>query len=270
MLIVSHEMGLRTRSRGPRGLHGPGADRGARRSGRDIRKSRIAAHRALFVHDSAHGGAGRGMTEFFTFALEALPQLLSGTVITLELTFGSILLGFCIGLPLSVLRVYGPPLAAKIPPGLHQSFPGHTAVGAVVRGLLRLAGHRPHPLAHGGRLRHPGPQLRRLSGGIFPRRHPGGEPWADGRGPRHRHEPHQGRAAHHPAPGLAPGRAGPGPTNSFPWSNTRPWCFLIAVPDLMGQAKIISSQKFAPIPCYILVALIYVVLVGRPVFCCGS
>jgi polar amino acid transport system permease protein len=38
--------------------------------------------------------------------------------------------------------------------------------------------------------------------------------------------------------------------------------FLIAVPDLMGRAKILSSQNFAPIQTYILVALIYLVLVG--------
>jgi polar amino acid transport system permease protein len=38
--------------------------------------------------------------------------------------------------------------------------------------------------------------------------------------------------------------------------------FLIAVPDLMNKAKILSSQNFAPIQTYVLVALIYLVLVG--------
>lgn len=38
--------------------------------------------------------------------------------------------------------------------------------------------------------------------------------------------------------------------------------FLIAVPDLMGKAKIISSRHFAPISTYISVALIYLVIVG--------
>jgi polar amino acid transport system permease protein len=37
--------------------------------------------------------------------------------------------------------------------------------------------------------------------------------------------------------------------------------FLIAVPDLMGQAKIIASQFFAPIETYLLVAGFYLVLV---------
>ncbi|PJF46272.1 MAG: amino acid ABC transporter permease, partial [Candidatus Thermofonsia Clade 3 bacterium] len=38
--------------------------------------------------------------------------------------------------------------------------------------------------------------------------------------------------------------------------------FLIAVPDLMGQAKILSSRYFAPIPIYMIVAVFYIVLVG--------
>lgn len=38
--------------------------------------------------------------------------------------------------------------------------------------------------------------------------------------------------------------------------------FLIAVPDLMTKAKILSSRYFTPIPVYASVALIYIVLVG--------
>ena len=38
--------------------------------------------------------------------------------------------------------------------------------------------------------------------------------------------------------------------------------FLIAVPDLMSQAKILSSRYFDPIPIYITVAIFYLVLVG--------
>jgi polar amino acid transport system permease protein len=38
--------------------------------------------------------------------------------------------------------------------------------------------------------------------------------------------------------------------------------FLIAVPDLMGQAKILSSRYFAPIQIYLIVAVFYIVLVG--------
>jgi polar amino acid transport system permease protein len=38
--------------------------------------------------------------------------------------------------------------------------------------------------------------------------------------------------------------------------------FLIAVPDLMGHAKILSSRYFMPIQTYLLVAVIYLILVG--------
>lgn len=38
--------------------------------------------------------------------------------------------------------------------------------------------------------------------------------------------------------------------------------FLIAVPDLMGQAKILASRYFAPIQIYLIVALFYIALVG--------
>jgi polar amino acid transport system permease protein len=38
--------------------------------------------------------------------------------------------------------------------------------------------------------------------------------------------------------------------------------FLIGVPDLMGQAKILSSQYFDPISVYLTAAVFYLVLVG--------
>jgi polar amino acid transport system permease protein len=38
--------------------------------------------------------------------------------------------------------------------------------------------------------------------------------------------------------------------------------FLIAIPDLMGQAKILSSEYFDPITIYLTVAVFYMVLVG--------
>ncbi len=42
--------------------------------------------------------------------------------------------------------------------------------------------------------------------------------------------------------------------------------FLVAVPDLMGQAKILASKYFAPIPIYLTVAVFYLVLVGITYF----
>ncbi len=38
--------------------------------------------------------------------------------------------------------------------------------------------------------------------------------------------------------------------------------FLIAVPDLMGQAKTLASRNFDPIPTYLTVAVFYLILVG--------
>ena len=46
--------------------------------------------------------------EFFRFAGEILPQLLRATVTTLQLTAGSIALGFVAGIILSLGRIYGP------------------------------------------------------------------------------------------------------------------------------------------------------------------
>ena len=53
-----------------------------------------------------------------------------------------------------------------------------------------------------------------------------------------------------------------------PWSNEivsilkyTAVVFLIAVPDLMGQAKVLSGRYYEPIPIYLTVAFIYFVLV---------
>jgi polar amino acid transport system permease protein len=40
------------------------------------------------------------MTEFFAYAVMALPDLLQGTVVTLKLTAGALVIGLIIGLPL--------------------------------------------------------------------------------------------------------------------------------------------------------------------------
>ena len=42
--------------------------------------------------------------------------------------------------------------------------------------------------------------------------------------------------------------------------------YLIAVPDLMGQAKNLSSKFFQPIPIYLTAAVFYLVLVGITYF----
>ena len=46
--------------------------------------------------------------------LNALPYLLQGSVVTLITVIGSLALGFCIGLPLAVLQVYGPSFIRRL------------------------------------------------------------------------------------------------------------------------------------------------------------
>ena len=46
--------------------------------------------------------------------LNALPYILQGGVVTLITVIGSLALGFCIGLPLAVLQVYGPSFIRRI------------------------------------------------------------------------------------------------------------------------------------------------------------
>lgn len=45
--------------------------------------------------------------------LEALPYILQGTLVTVCLVLGALALGFCLGLPMAVLQVYGPRPAAR-------------------------------------------------------------------------------------------------------------------------------------------------------------
>ena len=46
--------------------------------------------------------------------LNALPYILQGSVVTLITVIGSLALGFCIGLPLAVLQVYGPSFIRRL------------------------------------------------------------------------------------------------------------------------------------------------------------
>ena len=47
------------------------------------------------------------MHEFFAYAAIALPDMLRGTLVTLEVTAGSLLIGLAVGLPMALIRVYG-------------------------------------------------------------------------------------------------------------------------------------------------------------------
>jgi len=62
--------------------------------------------------------------EFFRFAAEILPQLLRATVTTIEVTAGSIALGFTVGILLALGRIYAPRPIRWITAGYIQFFRG--------------------------------------------------------------------------------------------------------------------------------------------------
>ena len=55
--------------------------------------------------------------------LNAWPYILQGSVVTLITVIGSLALGFCIGLPLAVLQVYGPSFIRRLI-GVYVCFSG--------------------------------------------------------------------------------------------------------------------------------------------------
>ncbi len=191
----------------------------------------------------------------------ALPEMLKGTVITLELTAGALLIGIAIGLPLSLVRVYGGKLAQ----------PFCTAYLTVFRGTPLLV--QLFVVYYG--LPELGISFSRMTAafltlgcnsGAYQCEYFRGAIQAVSRG--------QMQAAR----GLGMSRLQGIRLIILPqalrlvipaWSNEfiamikyTAVVFLIAVPDLMSRAKILSSQNFAPVQTYILVAMIYFVLVG--------
>jgi polar amino acid transport system permease protein len=191
----------------------------------------------------------------------ALPEMLKGTVITLEITAGALLIGFILGLPLSLVRVYGgkwaqpfctayltlfrgTPLLVQLfvvyygLPELDISLSRMTAAFLTLgcnsaayqceyfRGAIQAVSRGQMKAAKGIGMS----QLQGIKYIILP------------------------QALRLVIPD---------------WSNEfiamikyTAVVFLIAVADLMSRAKILSSQNFTPIQTYILVALIYLVLVG--------
>lgn len=191
----------------------------------------------------------------------ALPEMLKGTVITLELTAGALLIGIAIGLPLSLVRVYGGKLAQ----------PFCTAYLTVFRGTPLLV--QLFVVYYG--LPELGISFSRMTAafltlgcnsGAYQCEYFRGAIQAVSRG--------QMQAAR----GIGMSRLQGIRLIILPqalrlvipaWSNEfiamikyTAVVFLIAVPDLMSRAKILSSQNFAPVQTYILVAMIYFVLVG--------
>ncbi len=201
------------------------------------------------------------MKEFLEYALMALPEMLKGTVITLELTAGALLIGLAIGVPLSLIRVYGGKWAQPFCMAyltLFRGTPLLVQLFVVYFGLPELGITFSRMTAAFLTLG--------LNSGAYQCEYFRGAIQAVSKG--------QMTAAR----GIGMSQLQGIKLIILPqalrlvipaWSNEfiamikyTAVVFLIAVPDLMSKAKILSSQNFAPIQTYILVAMIYFVLVG--------
>lgn len=201
------------------------------------------------------------MSELFELFARFAEPLWTGTVITVQITLAGLLLGFLIGLPAALIRVYGAPWLRWIAvlyielfrgtPVLVQLFIVYFGLPDLGITLSRLTAAY---IAMG------------LNSGAYQAEYFRGAIQAIGSG--------QMRAAR--AIGMSRGKAiryivlPQALRLVIPaWSNepvalmkTSAVAFLIAVPDLMGQGKIIAARTYDPITSYLAVAIIYVALVA--------
>jgi polar amino acid transport system permease protein len=201
------------------------------------------------------------MQEFLELLRNIIPALLEGTVITLQIAAVSLLLGVVIGLPVGVGRVYGPPWLQRILGAyvtLFQGTPLLIQLFLVYYGLPDL-----------------GLTLGRLTAAYVTLGLNSGAYQAEYlRGALQSVSAGQMTAAR--AIGMSRGQA----IRSIilpqalrlvlpAWSNeviamlkNTAVVYVIAILDLMGQAKVLNSDYFAPIPIYMTVAVFYIILVG--------
>ncbi|MFO7714549.1 amino acid ABC transporter permease [Desulfosarcina sp.] len=201
------------------------------------------------------------MHAFFSFFQTVIPELLQGTLITLKIAGGALMIGLLVGLPVALIRVYGNPWLRSMVAGLINIFRGTpllVQLFVVYYGLPDLG-------VTFSRLTAAYLTLG-LNSGAYQAEYLRGAIQAVGAG--------QMVAAR--AIGMS--RFTAIRCIILPqafrlvlpsWSNEMiaiikytAVVFLIAVPDLMGKAKMVSSRYFAPISTYIIVALIYLVIVG--------
>lgn len=205
------------------------------------------------------------MEEIQLFIQRVLPVLWQGTIITLQLASVSLLLGMALGLPLGVIRVYGPRWAQQIV-GLYilifQGTPLLVQLFVIYYGLPQLGLTLDRfPAAYIALGLHSAAyQAEYLRGALQ----------SVGTGQM-----------------IAARAIGMSKLQAIvyiilpqafrlvlpAWSNEvvsmikyTAVVYLIAVPDLMGQAKNLSSKFFQPIPIYLTAAVFYMVLVGITYF----
>ena len=201
------------------------------------------------------------MNEFFNFFQTVIPELLQGTRVTLEIAGGALLIGSAVGLPVALSRVYGSLWLQRLVTGYINIFRGTpllVQLFVVYYGLpdfgLTFSRLTAAYLTLG--LNSSAYQAEYLRGAIQS----------------------VGAGQMVAARAIGMSRLTAIRTIILPqafrlvlpsWSNEMiaiikytAVVFLIAVPDLMGKAKMVSSRYFAPISTYIVVALIYLVIVG--------
>jgi len=201
------------------------------------------------------------MNESLLFMQRIIPELLQGTKVTIQLTFGSLFLGFAIGLLAALIRVYGNRWLQRVVIGyvnIVRGTPLMVQLFVVYYGLpdvgLTLSRMTAAYITLG--LNSSAYQAEYFRGAIQAVAH--------------------GQMLAARAIGMSRLKAirfiilPQALRLALPvWSNEMiamvkytAVVFLIAVPDLMGKAKIISSRYFDPIATYIAVAIIYLVLVA--------
>jgi polar amino acid transport system permease protein len=190
----------------------------------------------------------------------AIPALLTGIGVTLQYTLAALILGAIIGLPMALIRVYGGRRlgrATSIYSNLFRGTPLMIQLFMIYYGLPQLGVTLPQSIAALSTLG--------LNSSAYQAEYFRGAIQSIGSG--------QMTAAR--AIGMSQWKAiryiilPQALRLALPaWSNEAvsmikytAVIFLIAVPDLMGQAKIIASRFFAPIETYLLVAGFYLVLV---------
>jgi polar amino acid transport system permease protein len=201
------------------------------------------------------------MQEFLELLRNIIPVLLQGVVVTLQIAAVSLLLGVATGLPIGIGRVYGPPWLQRLLGAyvtLFQGTPLLIQLFLVYYGLPDLG-------ITFGRLTAAYITLG-LNSGAYQAEYLRGALQSVSEG--------QMTAAR--AIGMSKWQA----IRSIilpqalrlvlpAWSNeviamlkNTAVVYVIAILDLMGQAKAVNSDYFAPIPIYMTVAVFYIILVG--------
>lgn len=205
------------------------------------------------------------MEPILSFLSRILPGLWEGTLVTLRLASISLLLGSALGLPLGVLRVYGPPWLQRLVAAyvlLFQGTPLLVQLFIVYYGLPQLGiTFDSYTAAYIALALHSAAyQAEYLRGAL------------------------QSIGAGQMVAARAIGMSQPQAIINIilpqafrlvlpSWSNEvismikyTAVVYLIAIQDLMGMAKNLTSKFFLPIPIYLTAALFYLVLVGVTYF----